>query len=275
MLWCSMRSRTEGPLMKTLLRFRILAIVGLLLSPGIAIVPLASAAQTGGVPALADQVQTLQVQVQTLMTTIVTLQTANDNFQAALNAEKAARIAGDTALQTALSKETADRMSADQGLQAAILFGFSVETNDVANLHADVTHLQSEIDNLGASNVGDVFVGQGGASGDLNNNSPTTVASVTVPAGTYLIHAAVPVVNLDGSEQSGECALSTDPGAFKGNSSGADAFIFQMPSFTGEQLPLIDAKTFAVDTTVTVRCTGFKWNVFGAAIKALRIRSIH
>lgn len=166
-------------------------------------------------------------------------------------------------------------MSADQGLQAAILFALSTENNDVANLHSEINHLQSEIDTLSASNIGDVFVGQDGASGDLNNSSPTTVASVTVPAGTYLIHAAVPVTNLDGDDQTGECALSTDPGAFKGNSSGADAFIFQMPSFTGEQLPLIDAQTFAVDTTVTVRCTGFKWNVFCAAIKALRIRSIH
>jgi hypothetical protein len=248
-------------------------------------VPLARAqSQAGGVPSLAQQVQTLQTQVQTLITanstlqttvttmqtTIVNLQNNNTSLQAALNAEITARTAAD-------STETAARKQADSDLLNGLLFVENLLLNNEANLKSD---LQSQIDGLkntvNASAIGNVYVGAGAVSPDLNNNAPTVIASVHVPAGSYAIHAVVPAHNYDGDEQSGGCALNTAfPAPFTGWSSAAEANVYLMPENRGEQLAVLDAQTFATDTTITLSCTGYKWQTVYPKIVAVRVRSIN
>jgi len=60
----------------------------------------------------------------------------------------------------------------------------------------------------GANGVGRAF--GNGNSGDVSlDNSFPTVASVTVPAGSYLIFGKTMLINGDGSDQNGICKLST------------------------------------------------------------------
>jgi hypothetical protein len=63
----------------------------------------------------------------------------------------------------------------------------------------------------GANGVGHAWVVSGGAFTPINN-SQVTLASVTVPAGTYLIFAEASLYSSDTSTQDGNCKLTTPDG---------------------------------------------------------------
>ena len=100
----------------------------------------------------------------------------------------------------------------------------------------------------GANGVGHAWV----ASGDFVsiNNSQVTLASVTVPAGSYLIFAEGTVYNYDTSDQFGNCKLTTPDGD-------VDKFEVLIPDigsagygqaapFQGTALNVPDSTTFSV-----------------------------
>ncbi len=277
----------------------VIAVVGLI------VVHLASqtwaASQAGGVPDLASQVATLQATVATLQTnlntlqtnlvtlqttvttqqttittlqtTITTLQNTNTGLQSALNAEIAARTAGDAALQTALNQEIVTRTNGDFSLGVQIANEQFVREQGDFNLQNEITNLQNVVS---ADPVGTVFSGAGGLTPPLTNDHPTVVASVNVPAGSYLVHAVVPIVNSDNDNQFGACALSTaGPDPFGGEGNGAVGFI-NLPTFPDEfyQMPLIGTAKFTADATITVSCIGFRWQAGATTIEALRIHDL-
>jgi hypothetical protein len=131
----------------------------------------------------------------------------------------------------------------------------------------------------------DVYFAAGSAA-TLTNKQ--TVASVSVPPGNYSIIAIVPVVSQDSDDQSGDCALSTAPppydpvnADFMGTYGHARLRIpgpGNGPTTTAlwqGQLPLIGSATFAVVTTITVSCTGFKWFATVPGIIAIKVGAIH
>lgn len=84
----------------------------------------------------------------------------------------------------------------------------------------------------------------------LSNDTPTAVAAVTVPAGSYLIQAEVQIVNNDlGNDKAAKCTLSTSPfprTATLAWGTGADLY--------KHQFSFLDAETFAGNTTITLDC---------------------
>jgi len=112
----------------------------------------------------------------------------------------------------------------------------------------------------GANGVGHAYTATGDA--DINN-SQVTVASVTVPAGSYLIFGKDFLVNFDGSEQHFDCELDvngihsdSNPGIFAGagNAAGSVSQPFQ---FTALNVP--------ANTTIAVTCGTYH----GAAVATL------
>jgi hypothetical protein len=231
----------------------------------------AAASQAGGLPELSEQVHALQTLVASLQAIVTSLQSANADLASALATERAARMAADDALRVALALEGQQRSGADIALQGAL----AVETTN--RVSAD-QHLQSEIDALPPIGAPDVFVGQGVVSPELNNSTPTVVASVQVPAGSYAIHAVVPVDNFDTDEQFGECALSTAQPKFNGTfpTNGGDALLLlDGGGFHTAQIPLTNTATFTQPAVISVLCTGFKWISLGATINAIAVGTVH
>jgi hypothetical protein len=110
----------------------------------------------------------------------------------------------------------------------------------------------------GTSGFSHIYTGSGGAT---LNNSQVTVASVTVPAGSYLVLAEGSLSNQDfGGAQFGNCQVAdsnNDPGdsaQFYLNESGTDGFLQQFPlQMTALNVP--------DGTTITLSCGTF--NGFG------------
>ena len=102
---------------------------------------IAHAQQAGGVPSLAQQVQTLQQQVATLITANTTLQTTVTNLQTTISTN-------DTLLQTALAAETQARKDADSTLQSLIAAGLGGQVYSNRNLNLRTLPTQTPLATL-------------------------------------------------------------------------------------------------------------------------------
>ena len=222
---------------------------------------------TGLQAALAAETAARQAADAALTTLINNIQTSIGN---ALNAETAARQAGDAALQNAISAETAARQAAAAALQATV----NAQGSQLAALGTQVTTLQSQV----ANNATDVYVGQGGLTA-LDNNAQHVVVSVNVPAGSYYVTSIIPVFNLDGDDQSGQCQLSAAPPPPPGFFANFGTAFLRLESggtdqFNHGEMALIGAASFASNATITVGCTGFNWYATFPAIMAIKVRTI-
>lgn len=82
----------------------------------------------------------------------------------------------------------------------------------------------------------------------LKNDTPTTIASVTVPAGTYVIQAEAKVDNLANDPKNAKCSLST------GVSREVELATGGTGSNSQKQMVLIDYRTFGGSTTISFSC---------------------
>lgn len=105
---------------------------------------------------------------------------------------------------------------------------------------------------------------------DMNRNVTTTVLSIKVPAGSYVIAAKVPLVNLAGTMELVTCNLST----------GDSSTIRLSQTFTGgdaQVITLMDAATFASDSTISLTCLPeFETGAFKESIlSAVQVGTLH
>jgi hypothetical protein len=104
----------------------------------------------------------------------------------------------------------------------------------------------------GVAGVSDAYVAKlRGASGVLDGH--TDIVAVNVPAGDYVISAKTRLLNGDSAGQIVECLLSTGDLSTGIVIAGGDVTI-----------PLQDTASFAVASTVTLRCFGTASNLFAA-----------
>ncbi len=169
---------------------------------GLATPATVTAAETGGLPALDTRVSaletvvtslqtlvtTLQTNVATLQTSVTTLQTANSDLKTALDAEIAARKAGDAALKAALDAEVAARKLSD----ADFLTFAGYVVDKFLQLDGDITGLSADI--AAASAKGRTYAGPSLAT-FLPNGDMTVISSLTLPAGNYYVAAKTNVLS--------------------------------------------------------------------------------
>jgi hypothetical protein len=132
----------------------------------------------------------------------------------------------------------------------------------------------------GAPGPSDVYFVAGQVSGELNNNAPTVVASLSVPPGNYSITAVVPLFNEDGDDQTAECKLSTAPPPSEFDSTNFGHVRLRLEGigidkFDFGQMTLIGTATFLINSTITVSCTGFRLVAITPGIIATKVGALH
>ncbi len=117
-----------------------------------------------------------------------------------------------------------------------------------------------------------LYVAQGGY--DNLGPSGNVVASLTVPAGTYLVTATVQVLNLDGSSQWSACELS-------------DGVSFTLASFPvllpqtqstfdpGASITMQGLYTPSASATLTLSCSGFNVDARQAVVSAIAFDAVN
>jgi hypothetical protein len=106
----------------------------------------------------------------------------------------------------------------------------------------------------GPAGISDVYVARLVSTGGFNlGNAGLDVASLTVPAGSYLIMGKAEISNADGSEQFVTCSLNTGD-IIHIVMGGSSAFQNNLPT---QGVSLLDTARFGVATTIVMHCQGF------------------
>lgn len=119
-----------------------------------------------------------------------------------------------------------------------------------------------------ATNGGGVWLRQNGSTSFGGSGVYHTLASVTVPAGSYLINYKTRIYNTADNSQDANCQLST----------GDTEFFRLRELFTygaAGDVDLNDAKTFAAATTITASCATFSGGVHDGALIVSEFGSVH
>jgi hypothetical protein len=122
-----------------------------------------------------------------------------------------------------------------------------------------------------APSFGDVYHASGGTPVGYSGRETKTIASTSVPAGSYVLIAHVNGFNGDTSTQEDSCWLDADGTQLDT----ADELI---PSGDGSavDLPLVDVATLASDgKTISVKCNGFKFDAVSANLVIQKAGTIH
>jgi hypothetical protein len=101
---------------------------------------------------------------------------------------------------------------------------------------------------------------------NLSNFTPTTLASVNVPAGSYAIVATATVSNNDSSDQLTDCELTTDP---------AVCHTDDLAGIGLATIPVSDSETFAGPTTIGLSCDTFNGTVTQGYLSAIQVGGIN
>jgi hypothetical protein len=115
----------------------------------------------------------------------------------------------------------------------------------------------------GPAGPSDLYVAR--ASGvDISGGS--TVLTLSVPAGSYLINAKVEIENLDLTNQEAFCELSTgDVSRIHQGDTDADP----------ATIPLLDTTTVSATTAITLTCDTFQGTADNATLTAMKVTTIH
>lgn len=117
----------------------------------------------------------------------------------------------------------------------------------------------------GPSGVSHAFSSGTKTTGIALNQNGVNVASISVPAGSYVVFGKATIQNTDSSSQAGDCHLST------GDKTGIAA----IPSFGDVALSVQDTTTFSQTTTITLTCATFSGNEQWAALTAIAVDVIN
>jgi hypothetical protein len=119
----------------------------------------------------------------------------------------------------------------------------------------------------GPSGLSHAFAAINDAGAFLRNFSDTTVVSLTVPAGTYVIYGKTLLFNADTDDQVAECTLST--GDAERFTLGALSTAPSMPIF------LTDTQVFPDTTTITLSCDSFDASALKAKLTAIKVDAVN
>ena len=116
----------------------------------------------------------------------------------------------------------------------------------------------------GAAGTGTAFVSSGG-SGGQTVTTPIDLASLTLPAGKYLITATVHIGTIDEDEQIFTCTLPpVDPSPSR----------VTVPGLGYASLTMIEPFTATASTKVTLNCGGFNSIVQGSTLSAIAVTTL-
>jgi hypothetical protein len=119
----------------------------------------------------------------------------------------------------------------------------------------------------GAPGATDAYIGRG--SGTILNGEFQVVASVTIPPGSYVLHAKASVTPSDDDDESfGDC------GFINGDSVHLE---FNDTKPLSDAISLLDVGTFGATATIEVFCTqaGNAWVVSDVVIVAVKVGAVH
>jgi chaperonin cofactor prefoldin len=221
-------------------------------------VPIAAQGIPDRVEVLEGAVQTLQTNVKTLQADVQTLQATNSTLQS--------QITGLQGQVSGLQSRVVVLESSNTALQSKV----GTIQNQVGGLQNQQMVLDAKV--TGLQNQGQVYIYRSPPLNfELHEGSFSLVGALDLPAGSYLIHTIVPVLNNSSQDDSGECFLSTVPngGGFGMNPPGVagDAVMrISGRGFAGQdhwyaQIPLFDVATFTSTTRVQLYCAGDSWQV--------------
>jgi hypothetical protein len=123
----------------------------------------------------------------------------------------------------------------------------------------------------GAAASSHAYVGKG--IGAAVGGAGSVVASVTVPAGSYVISGKTTLINFDGDAQDASCRLSTgDVSALRlgGTGEGLEEIGANQMVVT-----VADAATFGADTTIDMHCSTFAGTSSRAVLTALSVGGVN
>src|SRR5437764_11737259 len=126
----------------------------------------------------------------------------------------------------------------------------------------------------GANGVGHAYVYAADNSPLVVDNSFPVIASVTVPAGSYLIFGKTVVTNLDTSDQEANCILST--GDELGNGNGVALHLATVGN-GGVTVPVSlqdTALNVPDNTTITMKCGTFSGGVRDPKLAGIAVNAI-
>jgi len=98
----------------------------------------------------------------------------------------------------------------------------------------------------------------------LTNFANTTVTSLSVPAGTYIVNAKVSINNSGASAADANCKLST----------GDTVHAAVAASGGGAALPLLDSAAFSSGGTIVLTCNTLKGIAFAGVIAATPVQAV-
>lgn len=117
----------------------------------------------------------------------------------------------------------------------------------------------------GPAGTSDVYVAEA-SGGWVEGKHTTSRASLSVPAGKYLINATARFVNLDDDPQDGDCVLSTGDRA--------DVGAEGLGVGNGASAALLDTATFNAPATITMDCHMFNGSI-SSVMTATKVTGIH
>jgi collagen triple helix repeat protein len=103
-------------------------------------------------------------------------------------------------------------------------------------------------------------------------STSAVVATLNVPAGSYLITAKTALETFDSDTQPAGCRLST------GDSMSVtllDREFFSGSNFFPQAISLLDTATFTATTDITLSCNGFDSGAVNAVLTATRVTTVH
>jgi len=118
----------------------------------------------------------------------------------------------------------------------------------------------------GPPGIGNIQIARQEGSAPLGGDTGTEVLSLIVPAGAYAISAKVSVANSDPDVQPADCTLSTGDTSTVELAGGADDI--------EQVISLLDADTFASDTTITLTCFTKNGTAVNGVLAAIEVGSV-
>src|SRR5207253_6662089 len=121
----------------------------------------------------------------------------------------------------------------------------------------------------GPAGPSDVYINKATASTTLSNTPESTIASVTVPAGSYLLIAKTGVYNVNATKDGPVCSIK------QGAAYLASVLVDAEPHDNVELTDMATAANVPANTTFNFVCTGAGDSAAGAVLTATATGAVH